>query len=147
MADELVKRAVDVLLKLRTLSEVPARRYDAQQTSHTAENELPVQFTSSGDLAPVEPSEFLFHRGQINASNTRLDFEVAVLAAEDAWRTLRKQDYVPSERMTPSDMRAQVIDWHRAGLSVAEIAYKGDLKVRWVQWVIRTAPPRPEDNA
>jgi hypothetical protein len=129
---------------LRTLSEVPARAYDREKSTDTAEDRLPVHFTASGDLAPVEPSEFLFHRGRINESRTRMDFEVAVLAAEDAWRTLRKQDYVPSERMTPGDMRAQVVDWHRAGLTEAEIAYKGDLKVRWVQWVIRTAPPAPQ---
>jgi hypothetical protein len=80
MPDELVRRAVEVLLKLRTLSEVPARAYDREKSTDTAEDRLPVHFTASGDLAPVEPSEFLFHRGRINESRTRMDFEVAVLA-------------------------------------------------------------------
>lgn len=137
--DLLLRRAVDALTALRTLSEVPARNYAADQSSHTAESTILVTFTSSGDMAPVEPSEFLFHRDRINAATDELALELAVLGAEEGLRAARKRVFVVGDqRAEPGETRAQVVQWHQAGLSVAEIAYKGDLPVKWVQYVIRS---------
>jgi hypothetical protein len=138
MSDELLRRAVDVLLKLRTISEVPARRYDAQVADHTDDSGVPIRFTASGDLARSEPSDFLLHRSRINASRTPLDLELAVVNAEEALRAARHQS-TPLERMKPEEARSEVVAWHnQLGMSAVEIASKGDYKVRWVLHVLRT---------
>jgi hypothetical protein len=137
--DELLRRAVDVLLKLRTISEVPARRYDAQSADHTGDDgDIPIRFTAAGDLARSEPSDFLLHRSRINASRTPLDLELAVVNAEEALRAARHQS-TPLERMKPEEARSEVVAWHnQLGMSAVEIASKGDYKVRWVLHVLRT---------
>lgn len=138
MADELIRRAVDVLRQLQVVSEVPARTYNPTSSSHTAEEDRTLlKFTAGGELAPSEPSEFLFHRQRINESRTRDDLEVAVIGAEEGLRMARHRSLGTGERMDPKESRDEVVAWSEAGLTAAEIAYKGDYPVRWVRHVIR----------